>query len=140
MERAAPIGFLNVLGGVSCALPDSTLVPVNGRRARELTAALALGDGEPQARDQISGKLWPDCSPSKARKALDTELWRLRRTLRDAGTDPDHWITQDSDTLALVRNGGQEVDLRTFQTLVGAPNLPEVAHGADLLRAYGGLS
>ncbi len=138
MERAAPVGFLNVLGGVSCTLPDGTLIPLGGRRTRELTAALALGGGEPQARDYFSGKLWPDCSPGSARKALNTELWRLRRTLRAAGTDPDRWITQQTDTLALVRDGGPEVDLDVFQSLADAPNLPEIAQGTDLMRRFGG--
>ena len=69
---------------------------------------------------------------------MNTALWRLRGTLKDAGTDPDRWIEQDSETLALVDDGGPVVDLGAFRQIVGAAQLPVTADSGALLQLYGG--
>ncbi|MEO0918040.1 MAG: BTAD domain-containing putative transcriptional regulator [Pseudomonadota bacterium] len=99
---------------------------------------MALTGTQPEMRDRISGRLWPDCSARNARKALNTTLWRLRGRLRDAGTDPDRWIQQDSDTLALADEGGPRVDLARLKLIAEAPHLPVAQDDTPLLQLYAG--
>ena len=129
-------GSVQVLGGVSCALADGTPVKLIGKRSRELVAALALGGAEPVPRDQISGRLWPDCTARNARKALNTELWRFRRALRDAGADPDQWIAPDPEMLALARDGGPRIDLADL--LEQAENNAPAIEGSAVISLYPG--
>ena len=101
---------LHLLG--TCYAVSETAQPIQfaSRREKELLAALAVDQGRPVARDKILDHIWGR-DDFAARKALNTSLWRLRGAIRDAGGNPENWITSDTDHLMLPDENGPWVDV-----------------------------
>jgi DNA-binding SARP family transcriptional activator len=106
---------INVLGRVEAIhLPNKPL-SFSGPRSQELLASLALDAGKPVHRGVLIERLWQDKSEHSGRKALNTELWRLKKSIKAAQCNPDEWIHSADDALTLRTDTGIAIDLQQFE-------------------------
>jgi DNA-binding SARP family transcriptional activator/predicted ATPase len=107
---------------------DSQRVAFDTRKAMALLAHLALADG-PRSRDALCGLLWPARDPDHARGALRRTLSTLRTAIGE------NWIDAASDSIALKRGPGLELDVERFRELSAEDASLESLSEAVALRA-----
>jgi len=100
-------------------------------RARELLAFLALQPDHAQQRARIASVFWGHLEENRARKALNTEIWRLGAAMRAVGADPETRLLRTPQEIGFVPQDGDWVDLGTFSD--GLDILPglDPANAAD---------
>lgn len=76
-----------LLGDVRIYGPKGSTANIPTRRAEELFAFLVLESGRMFSRSVLAGQFWEDLPEERARRALNTELWRLGAALRAVGID-----------------------------------------------------
>jgi DNA-binding SARP family transcriptional activator len=62
-------------------------IPLGGAKQRALLAALLLHVNEVVSRDRLINGVWGEQPPAAAAHTVETYVSRLRRVLRDAGSD-----------------------------------------------------
>src|SRR3954453_17263211 len=92
MGRAAQLEFL-VLGPLEVRAAGIPL-PLGGPKQRALLALLILNANRVVSRDRLVDELWADSGAADARHALDVQLSRVRRALRDQGDGETLLVTQ----------------------------------------------
>ncbi|MBY5161309.1 BTAD domain-containing putative transcriptional regulator [Salsipaludibacter albus] len=92
---------------------DGELLELAGRRRRRLAAALVLGSGRPVSIDRLVEVVWQGRPPSRPRRALRTQVYRLRRELGDAA---DRLETAEPGYRLRLRD--EELDTERFVSLV----------------------
>ncbi|SCL22588.1 BTAD domain-containing putative transcriptional regulator [Micromonospora inyonensis] len=80
--------FFGILGPVEARTVDGTSVPLGGRQLRALLALLLLDAGRVVTTSRLIDGLHGEHPPVGAANALQSQVSRLRRALRDAGTAP----------------------------------------------------
>ena len=124
------------LGPVAVLSDSGEPIELPGMRSREVVAAIATGSGAPVARTKLWGWLWPELPKEQARKALNTEIWRLRKSVSLAGFDPDGLIASSPQDVRLCAEAGTRCDLSEFRDrLAGADTLDEMM---SVARSYRG--
>ncbi len=115
---------------------DGALVNLPRRRARALLYYLAA-EGSPQSRDHLIALLWPDLDESRARHALRSTLYQLRRN----GLP----IEADREAVRFRREAIIQTDLARFQgatAQIHSSDLPSgpmaLAHLTELADLYRG--
>jgi DNA-binding SARP family transcriptional activator len=113
------------------------------RSSEALLAYLMLSRNRRHSRDALCEQLWPDLQPDRARAALSTTLWRLRRALeatQPRGTylvtsptgdigfngDADYWLdveVLESQVAATLRERGRELDPGAAQRMAAVLDL-----------------
>ncbi|OZV84457.1 hypothetical protein CA850_00955 [Micromonospora echinospora] len=78
--------FFGILGPVEARTVDGTAVPLGGRQLRALLALLLLDAGRVVGADRLIDGLHGEHPPAGAANALQSQVSRLRRALRAAGT------------------------------------------------------
>ena len=89
-------------------------------RSRHLLAILLLGAGAPMPRARLIADLWEDGAESQLRHNLNTEIWRLRRALANAGENAAAWITPVGADLAFSAAARINVDVHRFDAHLAA--------------------
>lgn len=107
--------MLNVqlLGGLSVFLDDRRLALELGASGRLLAGYLFEFSARPHRRERLMD-FWHDLEPARARAALNTAIWRIRRTLAlepqsgggcnlisrrgEIVLEPAHWLSIDTHT------------------------------------------
>lgn len=84
-------------------------IEIPGRKPRALLALLARHAGQPQDREALAVRLWPDAGPSQARASLRQALKTLRRAL---GTDKQVVLSKRD---AVVLDASVETDVAAFE-------------------------
>ncbi len=107
-------------------LCDGVPVTVDTRKATALLAYLTLEPGR-HSRDSLTGLLWPDYAPDRARAALRRTLSTLRSALGG------RWLLVTRDAVSLDRDG-LAVDVDEFRRLAQADGLDELEQAAALQR------
>ncbi|WP_285787001.1 BTAD domain-containing putative transcriptional regulator [Micromonospora sp. NBRC 101691] len=79
--------FFGILGPVEARTVDGTAVPLGGRQLRALLALLLLEPGRVVGADRLIDGLHGEHPPAGAANALQSQVSRLRRALRAAGTE-----------------------------------------------------
>jgi DNA-binding SARP family transcriptional activator len=74
-------------------------IRIQSRSAQSLIAILVLNPEISFRREALSGMLWPDSTESNARRYLRQALWRIRRSIEDAGLDPCAVLVVDDISL-----------------------------------------
>lgn len=67
------------------AVLDGQPVQIPERPAQSLLAYLVLRPGAEHRREKLAGMLWPDSGEPHARSYLRHALWRIRKSVKDAG-------------------------------------------------------
>lgn len=107
------------MGDVTAFTRDQMPVEFKSRRSAELLAALAIDSGQPVTRTRLLDRLWPEKDELQGRRALNTELWRLRESLKTAGIEHSDWIMSSPDAIKFNTDdeGGPLTDVARLQTM-----------------------
>ncbi|MCZ8261371.1 MAG: BTAD domain-containing putative transcriptional regulator [Beijerinckiaceae bacterium] len=111
MQSSGP--SLSLFGGVFLRSPDGSPAALPGRKTQRLLAMLALGPARGLCRESLAEALWPGADPTSSRKALATELWRLRATLSAAGLQS--WLMTDNGRVGLSETARTSTDVAAFE-------------------------
>jgi DNA-binding SARP family transcriptional activator len=87
-------------------------------RSRDLMISLLLEPRRAFTRDELAERLWPERDPANSRRALNTEMWRLRKSLSAAGFESESWFCGGAGIIGLQLPEEVEVDLHRFLSLV----------------------
>ncbi|MFK0249335.1 ATP-binding protein [Amycolatopsis azurea] len=105
-----------ILGPVEARRPDGSLVALGGPQLRGLLALLALDAGRVVSAGRLIDGLHGDHPPEGAAEALQSQVSRLRRRLRDGGA-PDGLVEFTSAGYRLAVDP-QDVDVHRFERLI----------------------
>ena len=72
---------IGLLGALTIRVDDQRIRGDFGSAGRRLTAYLAHYSGRPHRRERLVDLFWAGLEPSRARSALSTALWRLRKVI-----------------------------------------------------------
>ncbi|HEV2756791.1 MAG TPA: BTAD domain-containing putative transcriptional regulator [Actinomycetota bacterium] len=119
-----------LLGGVRVLLGPSGAEAALPRSSEALLAYLMLSRNRRHPRDSLCELFWPELPPGRARGALSTTLWRLRRALE--GSAPRGTYLSTSPTGEVGFNEGAEywLDVEVLESHVAA-TLRERGRGLD---------
>ncbi len=129
---------VRLLGRV-CAWDDEACAELSPASC-ELLAFLALTRFTPQPREVVQETLWCGSHPERARRRLNSGVWRLRRTLAEITEEPCIESSRDG-TIALSASAAIWVDVEAFDTAAKlCKHNPDQSPAAleDTLRLYGG--
>src|SRR5579884_339552 len=83
---------VRVLGRFSLELGQITASSLPTQKARALLAYLVAHRQSDVARERLLDLLWSDATPDVAKNGLRSALWSIRRSIKDAGFDPDDYL------------------------------------------------
>lgn len=132
-------GEINILGEVNADVISGDPVLLGGSRSRELLAALAVEPGTRVRREELCGRIWSNSNELSARKALNTELWRLRSAVRDAGGNSDEWFESQQNYIRICPENGITTDLLQIQAILNADEnieLDQLVGSVELYRGH----
>jgi DNA-binding SARP family transcriptional activator len=72
---------MELLGTLTIRVDDQRIRAQFGSAGRRLTAYLAHYSGRPHRRERLIDLFWAELEPNRARSALNTALWRLRKLI-----------------------------------------------------------
>jgi DNA-binding SARP family transcriptional activator len=107
--------MLNVtlLGGASFAVDGAVLRSDFGPAARLLASYLFEFSGRAHRRERLADLFWGEAEPDKARAALNTAIWRIRKILQLGSTGAArHLITMGDD---VILEHSQSIQVDTHQ-------------------------
>lgn len=141
-----------LFGEPTVSLGDGPALRFPTQKSLELIAFAALSRDRRVMRERIATALREDMLETRSRKALSTDLWRVRQSFTEAGADSGAYLFADRHALGFHRDAPVLVDVTRFEDAadaalaVGAGRLtPELAgalsdalalHRADLLSSF----
>src|SRR5262249_60192581 len=72
---------MGLLGALTIRVDNQRIRAEFGSAGRRLTAYLAHYSGRPHRRERLIDLFWAGLEPNRARSALNTALWRLRKVI-----------------------------------------------------------
>lgn len=84
------------------------------QKSLELMAYAALSAGNRISRERIATSLRDEVSDTQSRKALSTDLWRIRQLFADVGIDSTDYFHADRNTLGFRKEAPVYVDVNRF--------------------------
>lgn len=124
---------LSVLGGCSLQLGQVTAPGLATQKARALLTYLVTHRRSDVGRERLLELFWPGVDPERAQGGLRSALWSIRRAIRDAGFEPDDYLSANR---SVIRWHAQtELDADTFVELARSE---EAQHLEDALALYRG--
>jgi len=111
---------IRLFGGLEAIAGEARLeLRFTSMRCRELLLLLLVERGREVGHDTLIERLWPEeRQPEHARRALNTELWRLRRAIAASGLAGGIAIARSAAGIRLDPAADVEVDLHRFMDLV----------------------
>lgn len=88
------------------------------RKSRALFAFLVLQSGRVLPREAVAAQFWGTLSEARARKALSTEVWRVRGLLGAAGLCPERYLQTGSEGIGFRDDAPHWVDVAEVQRAV----------------------
>jgi DNA-binding SARP family transcriptional activator len=105
-----------LLGGISFSANDTLIRSDLGPAGRLLACYLFEFAGRTHRRERLADLFWSEIAPDKARSALNTAIWRIRKILELGGEDtPRHLITM-GDEVILERSHSMQIDTHTLES------------------------
>jgi DNA-binding SARP family transcriptional activator len=138
---------VNLLGGISFSIDGVVVRPEFGPAGRLLACYLFEFPGRVHRRERLADLFWGDAEPAKARAALNTAVWRIRKMLDQAADGVSRHLLTLGDDVILEPNAAITVDTRRLETacrqaLCGSgKDLFDADHKQDVIaafEAYGG--
>lgn len=95
----------------------------------QLFCYLLLNRDHFNSREHLAAVFWSDISIKGSKKALRSNIWRLKQFLREANIPISDYLLLDEDHIAFNRSSKYKLDIEEFENLV----LPcKDIHGRDL--------
>ena len=127
---------VRMLGSCAVCLKGADLLPNLNRCTAGLLAYLAWRAGKVTSRDRLAEDLWHKLPASRAARALNTAVWRLRRVLTGLGIDPDVLIVSRPEGIGLNPDISRDSDVEALEALAQRVRATRVADADDeLVRA-----
>lgn len=141
--------MLNVtlLGGASFSIDGAVIKSDLGPAGRLLACYLFQFIGKAHRREQLADLFWSELDQEKARSALNTAMWRIRKLLDLAAKDGHRSLVTVAGNILLEPSSFVEVDTHVLQNASKkatsrskSPNLTETDESevAAVIDAYGG--
>ncbi|MCC6299285.1 MAG: AAA family ATPase [Anaerolineales bacterium] len=104
------------------------------RKGVVLLARLVLNPSKPQDRNALAFELWPDVPETRARRNLNTEVWRLKQTLGEA-------IVADAKCVQFLPETDCLIDALAFESVAADASVEELeaaiaTYRGDFLAGY----
>jgi len=124
---------IQLFGSLSIMTDVQVLDGAATRKSRALLAYLILAKNRPVARELIAAAFWGDLPEDRARRALNTDFWRLRQVLLRGGLEPARYLDSNHDDIRF-RTETSSVDALDFTATLGKATQrpPETASDAEL--------
>src|SRR5580693_5993853 len=91
---------VSMLGGISFSVDGSVVRSDLGQAGRLLACYLFEFSGRTHRRERLADLFWRDADPDKARSALNTAIWRIRKVLESGSKGAaQHLVTIGDDVL-----------------------------------------
>ncbi len=125
--------------GRFCVHVSERAVHFPTRKAESMFAYLLLSRDKPVFRDRVASMFWPDTPETRARRSLNTTLWRIRKALSGNSLGLD---IEANERYLIFHGDHAEVDLFKFRGLLESARKLQGALRIDALKqaeeAYGG--
>ncbi len=102
---------ISLLGRVEILGEDGRRAAIPTRRGAELFAFLVLEDGRSFDRGRLAEQIWGHLPEPRARRALNTEVWRLAAALEAVGMDTAQALPRGPAGIGYVGQPGHRVDV-----------------------------
>lgn len=102
---------ISLLGQVEVLGKDGRRATIATRRGTELFAFLVLEDGRRFDRGRLADQFWDHLPEIRARRALNTEVWRLATALQAVGMDTDTALPRGPEGIGYVGQPDHQVDV-----------------------------
>jgi DNA-binding SARP family transcriptional activator len=112
------------------------------RRGSELFAFLVLEAGRSFDRGRLAEQFWGHLPEERARRALNTELWRVTQALRAVGMDTDRDLPRNPTSVSYVAHPDHLVDVNVLKTAMQVIRTtdPAEADRDDVTRVEAGIA
>lgn len=111
---------ISLFGAVRIAHGDGSSPVVANRTTQAILAYLVLQRNRHHWREELAGVFWPEYEECRARKCLNTALWRLRRVLEPDGVARGTYLMTDSlGEVAFNCDSDHQLDIAEFEDVTG---------------------
>ena len=85
------------------------------KKAKTVFAFLLLSPGRLFERLSLAQRFWAQSTDTRARKALNTELWRIASGLKEQGLDPNRLLVRDQESVGYRDRPEVWVDVSSYE-------------------------
>src|ERR1700760_1877967 len=107
---------ITLLGTASFSVDGAVVKSDFGPAGRLLACYLFAFPGRVQRRERLADLFWRDIDPAKARSALNTAIWRIRKILDHGRNGAARHLVTVGDDLILEPSGDFQADTYKFET------------------------
>ncbi len=131
----AKILKVRMLGDLEFYLDERRLNDFAPRQSRLVFVYLLLRPGRHYDRLHLAAQFWPNLSDSRARKTLNTEIWRICSGLKAEGLDPHEIIDRQNGVIGVCHGAAYTSDVATVRAAYrGLDTLdPELCAGSEVM-------
>ncbi len=123
---------INLFGTIELRFNSEYLFVFPTKKCEAVFVYLILAQGKRVQREVIAAEFWPKLPPPCGRRALNSDVWRLRRLLQKSGLDPEKVLFVTHEILAFKPAIDFSVDVFDFeQGLCGVDALDPLTAEAD---------
>lgn len=125
---------IRLLGSIELAVPGRRPAAFATRKSRLLFAFLVLARGRVLARDTVAAQFWPQLAEAQGRKALNTDLWRVREAFAHVALDAEDYLYSGADGIGFRDDSPHWLDIAQVEAAAtqAAVRSPEAADDALL--------
>jgi DNA-binding SARP family transcriptional activator len=106
---------VDLLGGIAFSIDGVVVRPEFGPAGRLLACYLFEFPGRVHRRERLADLFWGHAEPVKARAALNTAIWRIRKMLEQAGRGASRRLVTLGDDVVLEQSDAFMVDTHRFE-------------------------
>ncbi len=106
---------ISLFSGVEVSLGSVVQPRFPTHKSAGLFAFLILQRGRYHRREALAGRFWSEHPEADARKALRTELWRVRQVVEPAGVAPGTFLQGDAARVAFNVGSDYWLDIEEFE-------------------------
>lgn len=106
---------INLFGTIELRFKNKALFVFPTKKCEAILVYLVLAHGNRIQREAIVAEFWQQLPPRCGRRALNTDIWRLRNLLRQSGLEPQKVFSVTNETLAFKPTLRCSVDVFDFE-------------------------
>jgi DNA-binding SARP family transcriptional activator len=109
-----------LLGGVTLQGATANELRFPTKKSKSLFAYLVLYKERTFQRTAVAGLFWPERDEERAQRSLNSEVWRLRSMLSNAGLEPATFLHSDHCSIGFRADSDHWVDAAEFHSFTNA--------------------
>lgn len=106
-----------LLGDFSFRASNTRILQFPTKKSKSLLAYLAISNDRTFSRSTLAGEFWPERCEEQAKRSLNTEIWRLRKSFANAGLEAATFLRSDADRIGFRADSDHWVDANEFRRL-----------------------